>query len=184
MSLPKFDTQGSLFESVGSLAGNLFSDQDRYKLFATKIWPLLAKSREELAACYVLDNGRPGVEPVILLGVLIFQFLERVPDRQSGGTGEVSFGLEAGAEFGFKLQGASSHHVKLFPGAVAGQRQGGSGDADYQPGFSGSGIGKETRQTAAGFDPHLGSSGTTECFGVCARDPGTSARTAQAPIEV
>src|ERR1700675_1867293 len=83
MSLPKFDTQGSLFESVGSLAGKLFSDQDRYKLFATKIWPLLAKSREELAACYVLDNGRPGVEPVILLGVLIFQFLERVPDRQA-----------------------------------------------------------------------------------------------------
>src|SRR5260370_34720173 len=83
MSLPKFDTQGSLFESLGSLAGNLFSDQDRYKLFATKIWPLLAKSREELAACYVLDNGRPGVEPVILLGVLIFQFLERVPDRQA-----------------------------------------------------------------------------------------------------
>src|SRR5258708_20073213 len=29
------------------------------------------------------DNGRPGVEPVILLGGLIFQFLERVPDRQS-----------------------------------------------------------------------------------------------------
>src|SRR5258708_7840635 len=85
MSLPKFDTQGSLFESLGSLAGNLFSDQDRYKLFATKIWPLLAKSREELAACYVLDNGRPGVEPVILLGGLIFQFLERGPDRQAAG---------------------------------------------------------------------------------------------------
>jgi hypothetical protein len=83
MSLPKFDTQGSLFESLGSIAANLFSDQDKYKLFATKIWPLLAKSREELAACYVLDNGRPGVEPVVLLGVLIFQFLERVPDRQA-----------------------------------------------------------------------------------------------------
>src|SRR5258708_38982419 len=83
MSLPKFDTQGSLFESLGSLAGNLFSDQDRYKLFATKIWPLLAKSREELAACYVLDNGRPGGEPGILLGGMFFQFLERVPDRQA-----------------------------------------------------------------------------------------------------
>src|SRR5258708_8457086 len=83
MSLPKFDTQGSLFESLGSLAGNLFSDQDRYKLFATKIWPLLAQRREELAACYVLDNGPPGVEPAILLGVLIFQFLERGPDRQA-----------------------------------------------------------------------------------------------------
>ena len=83
MSLPNFDTQGSLFESLGSLAPNLFSDQDKYKLFATQIWPLLAKSRKELADCYVLDNGRPAVEPVVLLGVLIFQFLERVPDRQA-----------------------------------------------------------------------------------------------------
>jgi hypothetical protein len=83
MSLPNFEVQGSLFESLGSIAANLFSDQDRYKLFATKIWPLLAKSRKELEACYVLDNGRPGVESVVLLGVLIFQFLERVPDRQA-----------------------------------------------------------------------------------------------------
>jgi Transposase domain (DUF772) len=83
MSLPKFDLQGSLFESLGSIAANLFSDQDKYKLFATKIWPLLAKGRPELEACYVLDNGRPGLEPVVLLGVLILQFLERVPDRQA-----------------------------------------------------------------------------------------------------
>src|SRR5258708_9419083 len=82
MSLPKFDTQGSLFESLGSLAGNLFSDRDRYKLFATKIWPLLSKSREELAACYVLDNGLPAEEPLILLGVLTFQFLQPWPDAQ------------------------------------------------------------------------------------------------------
>jgi hypothetical protein len=79
MSLPKFELQGSLFESLGSIAADLFSDQDKYKLFATKIWPLLAQNREELTECYALDNGRPGVEPVVLLGVLIFQFLERVP---------------------------------------------------------------------------------------------------------
>src|SRR6266404_1649929 len=29
------------------------------------------------------ESGRPGVEPVVLLGVLVFQFLERVPDRQA-----------------------------------------------------------------------------------------------------
>ena len=40
MSLPKFEVQGSLFESLGSIAANLFSDQDKYKLFATNIWPL------------------------------------------------------------------------------------------------------------------------------------------------
>jgi hypothetical protein len=51
MSLPKFDVQGSLFESLGSIAANLFSDQDRYRLFATQVWPLLAKGRPELEAC-------------------------------------------------------------------------------------------------------------------------------------
>jgi transposase len=83
MSLPKFDTQGSLFESLGSIAADLFDKKDKYKLFATKVWPLLAGQREELAECYEPGNGRPGIEPVVLLGVLIFQFLERVPDRQA-----------------------------------------------------------------------------------------------------
>ena len=83
MSLPDFDVQGSLFESLGSIAADLFDDKDKYKLFAGKIWPLLAAKREELAQCYEPENGRPGIEPVVLLGVLIFQFLERVPDRQA-----------------------------------------------------------------------------------------------------
>ena len=83
MSLPRFDVQGSLFESLGSIAADLFDHKDKYKLFATKVWPLLASRREELAKCYEPENGRPGIEPVVLLGVLIFQFLERVPDRQA-----------------------------------------------------------------------------------------------------
>jgi transposase len=83
MSLPDFDVQGSLFESLGSIAADLFDDKDKYKLFARKVWPLLAAQREELAQCYKPENGRPGIEPVVLLGVLIFQFLERAPDRQA-----------------------------------------------------------------------------------------------------
>ena len=83
MSLPTFDVQGSLFESLGSIAADLFDHKDKYKLFATKIWPLLASRRAELAECYEPENGRPGIEPVVLLGVLIFQFLERAPDRQA-----------------------------------------------------------------------------------------------------
>ncbi len=83
MSLPQFDVQGSLFESLGAIAPDLFADNDKYKLFANKIWPILASCREQLMECYEADNGRPGVEPVVLLGVLIFQFLERVPDRQA-----------------------------------------------------------------------------------------------------
>src|ERR1700740_2119941 len=83
MSLPQFDVQGSLFESWGAIAPDLFTDNDRYKLFAQKVWPVLASCREQLLECYDSENGRPGVEPVVLLGVLIFQFLERVPDRQA-----------------------------------------------------------------------------------------------------
>ena len=83
MSLPKFEVQGSLFESLEWAAAALFDDKDKYKVFARKIWPLLASCREELAECYEPGNGRPGIEPVVLLGVLIFQFLERVPDRQA-----------------------------------------------------------------------------------------------------
>jgi hypothetical protein len=83
MSLPQFDVQGSLFESLGAIAPELFGDNDKYKRFAQKVWPVLASCREELLECYNSENGRPGVEPVVLLGVLIFQFLERVPDRQA-----------------------------------------------------------------------------------------------------
>src|SRR5260221_13832778 len=83
MSLPQFDVQGSLFESLGAIAPDLFSEGDKYKLFAKKIWPVLAGCREQLMECYEVDNGRPGEEPVVLLGILIFQFLERVADRQA-----------------------------------------------------------------------------------------------------
>jgi transposase len=83
MSLPQFDHPGSLFEDVGSIVPALFDDQNKFLLFAQKVWPVLVGCREPLAECYTPDNGRPAVEPVVLLGVLILQFLERVPDRQA-----------------------------------------------------------------------------------------------------
>jgi len=42
-------SEGANMADWGSVAAGLLSDSDKYKLFATKIWPLLAKSREELA---------------------------------------------------------------------------------------------------------------------------------------
>ncbi len=83
MSLPTFDSQGALFGSLSSLAPGLFSETDRYKLFAQKIWPVLARTRPQLEDCYVATNGRAAFEPVVLLGTLILQFLERAPDRHA-----------------------------------------------------------------------------------------------------
>jgi hypothetical protein len=80
MSLPEFSTQSSLF-STAALSGSLFPVDDRYRLFATVIYPRLVKSRPELAACYCPDNGRVAIEPVLLLGVSLLQFLDGQPDR-------------------------------------------------------------------------------------------------------
>lgn len=82
MSLPEFSRQGSLY-SIDNLLGDQFPADDRYRLFAERILPLLVKSRPALEAAYCRGNGRPGIEPVLLLGVSLLQFMERAPDRQA-----------------------------------------------------------------------------------------------------
>jgi transposase len=77
------DCQSTLFGSLPAIAGELFAENDRYRLFAQKVWPVLAGTRAALEKCYCSDNGRPGIEPVLLMGVLVLQFLERLPDRQA-----------------------------------------------------------------------------------------------------
>ena len=82
MSLPDFTTQSELF-STARLTGTLFPEKDRYRLFALKVYPALARARAQLEKCYCPENGREAVEPVLLLGVSILQYLEAVPDRQA-----------------------------------------------------------------------------------------------------
>lgn len=82
MSLPSFSTQGQLF-STASLSSGLFAETDRYRLFAQVIYPVLAAARCRLESCYCAENGRVAVEPVLLLGVSILQYLDGQPDRQA-----------------------------------------------------------------------------------------------------
>src|SRR6266566_1187127 len=82
MSLPDFSTQSELF-STARLSGTLFPEKDRYRLFARKVYPVLAGARSHLEKCYCPENGRVAVEPVLLLGVSILQYLEAIPDRQA-----------------------------------------------------------------------------------------------------
>src|SRR5690348_6716030 len=82
MSLPEFSLQGSLY-GIDNLLGDQFPRDDRFRLFAARVRPLLVKARPALEAAYCRDNGRPGVEPVLLLGVCLLQFMERAPDRQA-----------------------------------------------------------------------------------------------------
>ena len=82
MSLPSFSTPSELFSTAG-LSGNLFDADDRYRLFAQKVFPVVARARAKLEPCYCADNGRTAVEPVLLLGVSFLQYLEALPDRQA-----------------------------------------------------------------------------------------------------
>jgi hypothetical protein len=50
MSLPVFTTQAELFSTAG-LSGCLFGPTDRYRLFALKIYPVLAQARSQLEGC-------------------------------------------------------------------------------------------------------------------------------------
>ena len=83
MSVPREKRQGSLF-TVPVLGAALFqSAADRYRVFREKILPCLWAVREQLAALYCADNGRPAIEPVLALGVTLLQFMEKVPDRKA-----------------------------------------------------------------------------------------------------
>jgi hypothetical protein len=66
MSLPRPPVQRSRFD-VQNLIGRDFDPDDRFRPFQEKIYPTLLAAREELAACYCADNGRPAEEPVMLL---------------------------------------------------------------------------------------------------------------------
>jgi hypothetical protein len=84
MSLPHPNLQRSFFDT-DVFFKRLFvqAPADRFGFFAEHVRPQLVRLRPQLAAMYCPDNGRPAEEPVRLLGVLILQYMERLPDRQA-----------------------------------------------------------------------------------------------------
>jgi len=84
MSLPNLNLQRSFFDTDVFLK-RLFEEApaDRFRFFAEHVRPQLIALRPQLAAMYCSDNGRPAEEPVRMLGVLILQYMERLPDRQA-----------------------------------------------------------------------------------------------------
>ena len=45
--------------------------------------PPLVAARATLEKCYCPENGRVALEPVLMLGMSLLQFLDGVPDRQA-----------------------------------------------------------------------------------------------------
>jgi hypothetical protein len=110
MSLPARDLQKSFFD-VSFLAGNLFDGGDSYSLFRREILPALEAKRPELAAMYCADNGRPALDPVLVAGVTLLQFMEKVPDRQA--LQHVRFHLGWKHALGLQVSDAGFHATSL-----------------------------------------------------------------------
>jgi transposase len=80
MSLKPSDPQRSFYHS-STLCGELFGPTDRYRLFREKVLPVLFGLRAELNSFYCEGKGRPAIDPVVLAGVTVLQFIEKVADR-------------------------------------------------------------------------------------------------------
>ena len=80
MSVKLHDPQQSFYHTR-YLCADLFGPANRYRLFREKIWPKLLELSPKLHAFYCEDNCRPAVDPVLLCGVTLLQFMEKVADR-------------------------------------------------------------------------------------------------------
>ncbi len=80
MSLKPLASQRSFYHT-DYLCADLFGAANRYRLFREKIWPKLLELSPKLHALYCEDNGRPAIDPVLLCGVTLLQFIEKVADR-------------------------------------------------------------------------------------------------------
>jgi len=82
MSLPREKKQAS-FYSVSFVADGLFEKGSPYRVFREEILPALRQVRPELEKLYCRDNGRPAIDPTLMAGVTILQFMEKAPDRKA-----------------------------------------------------------------------------------------------------
>ena len=76
------DSQRSFYHT-SFVCGELFGAADRYRLFREKILPQLLALRPRLETLYCESNGRPAIDPVLLCGVTLLQFMEKVADRRA-----------------------------------------------------------------------------------------------------
>jgi transposase len=90
MSVRLVDTQRSFYHT-DYLCGDLFGPANRYRLFREKLWPKLLELEAKFHALYCEDNGRPAIDPVLLCGVTLLQFMEKAADR--GASGHVVYHL-------------------------------------------------------------------------------------------
>src|SRR5262249_7824148 len=104
MSLGRMDSQQSFYHT-SFVCNDLFSATDRYRLFREKILAQLMKLRPQLETLYCESNGRPAIDPVLLCGVTLLQFVEKVSDRRAAEQVAYHLGWKYALELELAYQG-------------------------------------------------------------------------------
>ena len=113
MSLPAPKVQRS-FADVVFAAGELFPPGDCYRVFREKVLPVLRKARPRLARLYCADNGRPAIEPVVVLGATALQFMEKLPDRLAAAAVRLNLGWKYAMDMEVDAKGFDASSLSTF----------------------------------------------------------------------
>ena len=112
MSVPKQDQQATFYDAT-FLAQDLFGPKDRYEIFRQKVLPALQDMRGDLCQLYCSDNGRPGIEPVVMAGVTLLQFIDNVPDRKAAENVRLHLGWKHALNL--RINDSGFHPTSLVP---------------------------------------------------------------------
>ena len=123
MSIPKQDHQATFYDA-SFLAYDLFDKNDCYDVFRKRIFPALQAVREDLCQLYCLDNGRPGIEPVLMAGVTLLQFMESVPDRKAVENVRLHLGWKHALNLKISDKGFHSTTLVTFRDRLTGHKDG------------------------------------------------------------
>ena len=113
MSLPRESRQKTFFETA-MMMEELFPAKDRYRLFRERIMPVLWKVREELCELYDARQGRPAIEPTVMAGITVLQYMERLPDRQAAEQVRLNLGWKYALELELDHEGIHPTSLTVF----------------------------------------------------------------------
>ena len=113
MSLPAERKQESFF-SVRFVADGLFEKGNVYRVFREEVLPALRDLRPELEKLYCQDNGRPALDPVLMTGVTILQFMEKAPDRKAAEQVKLNLGWKYALDLEWEDRGFHPTSLVVF----------------------------------------------------------------------
>jgi len=117
VSLPKNRGQLSFYDTPFVLS-DFIREEEPYHVFRKEILPALRKAQSKLDALYCADNGREAIDPVLLAGVTLLQFMEKKADRGAAENVRLHLGWKYALNLAIDYQGFHATTLSVFRGRL------------------------------------------------------------------